>query len=174
MQPELLISVGFAGALTSQHKAGDVLTPGEVIDASSGEIFRCSSDETVLVSGAAVLSGPEKQATATKYQAHLVDMEAAAVTRVARQQGTQFLAVKAISDEVDFSLPPMGRFIDAQGNFKTAKLLAHAAWHPALWPVLVRLGGNTKLAARNLCRWLEDQMSRDFADVLRSAVGKAQ
>jgi adenosylhomocysteine nucleosidase len=173
MQPELLISAGFAGALASQHKAGDVLTPGRVIDASSGEVFRCSSDETVLVSGGAVLSGPEKQATAAKYNAHLVDMEAAAVARVAQQQGTPFLAVKAISDEVDFSMPPMERFVDAHGNFRTVKLLAHAAWHPSWWPALAKLGGNTKLASSQLCAWLDDQMSRDFEGVLRSEVGKA-
>jgi hypothetical protein len=101
-------------------------------------------------------------------------MEAAAVARVAQQQGTQFLAVKAISDEVDFAMPPMERFVDSQGNFRTVKLLAHAVWHPSWWPVLAQLGRNTKLASSQLCAWLDDQMNRDFEEVLGIAAGKAR
>jgi adenosylhomocysteine nucleosidase len=164
-QPELMISVGFAGALTPKLNVGDVLTPGRVIDHGSGEVFRCSSNEVVLVSCGAVLNGPEKQAMAAKYGAHVVDMEAAAMARVARQQGTQFLAVKSISDEIDFSMPPMERFIGTKGNFETVKLLVQAAGHPSWWPALARLGKNTKLASAQLCRWLDDQMKENFQQV---------
>jgi adenosylhomocysteine nucleosidase len=169
IQPELMISVGFAGAITPKYEAGAVLTPGRVIDDSTGEVFQCSAGETILVSSGAVLDETGKCALAAKYAAHAVDMEAAAVARVAQQQGTQFMAVKAISDEVDFSMPPMERFVDSQGNFRTVKLLARAVWHPSWWPVLAQLGRNTKLASSQLCRLLNDQMTRDFEGVMQTA-----
>ncbi len=40
-------------------------------------------------------------------------MEAAAVAAAARAHGIAFRAVKAISDELDFEMPEMARFIDA-------------------------------------------------------------
>ena len=48
-------------------------------------------------------------------------MEAAAVAAVAQERGIEFAAVKAISDELDFVMPPVGRFVDADGKFETAR-----------------------------------------------------
>jgi adenosylhomocysteine nucleosidase len=162
-----LVSAGFAGGLKRQHKAGDLLVCREVIDEQRNESFMGVAGEARLVTCAGVLNGQDKRKLAEKHDADAVDMEAAAVARVAREKGIAFVAVKAISDEVDIVMPPMDRFIDADGNFETVKLLAYAAPRPRLWPVLARLQKNTGLAAAQLCGWLEDQM--DFQRVLAGA-----
>jgi adenosylhomocysteine nucleosidase len=168
-QPELLISAGFSGGLKPQCRAGELLVCGTVIDERSGETFACACGDAVLVSCSGVLSGDEKRRLAERHGADGIDMEAVAVARVAREKGTAFAAVKAISDEVDFEMPPMNRFIDAEGGFDTAKLLAYAAVRPSVWPVLARLEKNTKLASERLCAWLESQMKEEFHQMLVGA-----
>ena len=71
----------------------------------------------------------------TKYGADVVDMEAAAVAQVARERGLEFAAVKSISDEADFEMPPMNRFID-DGKFDTRRFLVYVALHPRWWRTL--------------------------------------
>ena len=84
------------------------------------------------------------------------------------------MAAKVISDDVNFAMPPMDRFVDASGGFRSSRLMAYAAIRPWLWPVLVRLGLNAKRASSQLCGWLEYQMSKDFQDIQREVCGKAQ
>jgi adenosylhomocysteine nucleosidase len=159
------MSIGFAGALVDRYRVGDVITPATVLDAATGERFG-SQGSGVLVTASGVLSEAEKRNFAAKYEADAVDMEAAAVARVAQENGLPFMAVKAISDELGFAMPPMDRFVANSGQFQTSRLLAHAAVRPSLWPVLLKLGRNAKKASSQLCGWLENQISRDFQDIL--------
>ena len=55
----------------------------------------------------------------TKYGADVVDMEAAAVAQVAKERALEFAAMKAISDDAEFAMPPLTRFIDENGKFAT-------------------------------------------------------
>lgn len=175
VKPEVVVSIGFAGALTPDCKAGDVITPATVIDGSTGDQFSLGTGSGVLVSNAGVLDEPGKRKLAEQYGAGAVDMEAASVARVAQQNGIPFFAVKAISDELGLAMPAMDRFVNGKGEFQTLKLLAYAAIRPALWPVLARLGRNAKVASARLCGWLENEMSRDFQDMSgAAALGKAR
>jgi adenosylhomocysteine nucleosidase len=97
----------------------------------------------------------QKAQLAKSYGAHAVDMEAAGVARVAEFREIPFLAVKAISDELDFELPEMSRFVRT-GKFETASFLFHIAPRPWLWLRVFRLARNTRLASENLCAWLRD------------------
>lgn len=174
LNPEVVMSIGFAGALVPDHKVGDVITPGTVIDDSTGEAFSVRPGQGVLVSASAVLGEQAKSALAARYRADALDMEAAAVARVAQEHGTGFFAVKTISDEVDFAMPPMDKFVSEEGKFQTSKLLAHAAVRPQMWPALVRLGSNAKRASAQLCGWIENQMSRDFQDILEGVSSRTR
>ena len=165
IKPELVMSAGFAGALVAECKVGDVISPGTVIDEATGESFPVASGRGVLVTSASVHDERGKSELAVGYRAQAVDMEAAAVARVAGENGIPFFAVKSISDEVGFRMPPMERFIDERGRIRNSGLLAYAAVRPVLWPVLVRLGMNAKEASSQLCKWLMNQMSRDFQDI---------
>ena len=82
-------------------------------------------------------------------------MEAAAVAAAARAHGIHFAATKVISDELDFEMPEMARFIDAQGRFKTASFALFVALRPWLWKPVALLASNSRKAAQALGAHLE-------------------
>src|SRR4051812_39358150 len=161
-QPDLIISAGFAGALRSEKNVGDVLRASRVIDASSGDKYECVRDSDssgVLVTAATVLSRKGKEELAHKFGADAVDMEAAVVGEVAHASGIDFMSVKAISDELEFEMPPLGRFVDAHGQMQLLKLIAYAAFHPQIWRALGELRKNSRVAAEKLAGALEKIVS---------------
>lgn len=166
---EILISAGFAGALVPGMRAGGPLTPEVVVDAETGARFRALFGGGVLVSAMRVLREEEKTTLAQKYEAQGVDMEAATVAAVADRHGCGFLAVKAISDALEFSLPPVEPFIDDQGRFREAKFLGHIALRPHLWRSVLRLAVNQRQAAQTICGVLDAILQ---IDDLRSVRGR--
>jgi len=165
-QPELVISAGFAGALMSHLAAGEWVLPALVVDARDGSrvetdiaktgLAKTAARHLVLVTTDEVVNPERKAVLARSYAAQAVDMEAAAVAQVTRAQGLHFLVVKAISDEAGFEMPPIGQFIGAEGDLNFWGLVAYAGPRFWLWPQLVRLARNSRVAAGALCCWLED------------------
>lgn len=154
-QPSLIVSVGFAGALRETLPVGSVLVPTKVLAAADEQTFRIEGGgEGTLVSVDGIVDPAAKQELAAKYSADAVDMEAAAVAEVAQIRGVRFAAVKAVSDSARFELPPLSRFIDADGEFQTLRFAANAALRPALWPALGKLKRNADKAADALCAYL--------------------
>jgi adenosylhomocysteine nucleosidase len=154
-QPALIYSAGFAGALDPKLYVGDVIVPRRVVKASDGSSIDTGQGEGILVSFASVASSEQKAKLADSYGAQAVDMEAAAVARAAEARGVPFAAVKAISDESDFPLPAMDRFISADGHFSAAKFAWFAAIRPWMWGTTMRLARNSRRASQALCRWIE-------------------
>jgi adenosylhomocysteine nucleosidase len=155
-RPTLLQSVGFAGALDASLHAGDVLAPAVVIDARDGSRVEIEGNrQGTLVSFMAVAGIDQKMRLAQAYGAHAVDMEASAVAEAARAHGIQFSAIKVISDEYNFEMPGVARFIDSQGRFKTTGFALFGALRPWLWPRVAQLAANSRKAARALGECLE-------------------
>jgi adenosylhomocysteine nucleosidase len=175
--PEVVYSGGFAGALNPILKVGDVMLPREVIDSRDGSRVdtreglggenQGGENTGVLVSFPSVADPRQKLELARAYSAQAVDMEAAAVARGTQARGLRFAAVKAISDEFDFVMPPMQRFISPDGKFRAASFTLFAAVRPWMWKRVVRLARNSARASNALCRWLEthelDHISRETA-----------
>jgi adenosylhomocysteine nucleosidase len=153
--PVLVQSAGFAGALDSTLKVGTVLTPICVIDAKDGSRIEAGVGHWVLVSVDQPASVEQKAKLAEAYWAHAVDMESAAVARAAQAHDITFVGLKAISDEADFEMPPIGRFIAHDGKFRTSAFAAYVALRPWLWLRVLRLAKNSATAATALCEWLE-------------------
>lgn len=110
----------------------------------------------VLLVSATEIAGPQSKADlAERFHALAVDMEAAGVARVAQECSAGFLCVKAISDEFDFPLPPLNRFVDGEGNFKTGSFAAWTALRPQHWPKVFELSRNSASALRALAAWIE-------------------
>ncbi|HTC92352.1 MAG TPA: hypothetical protein VK699_02735 [Terriglobales bacterium] len=151
-RPQGMLSAGVAGSLSSNLNAGEAFLVSAVIDAVSGKTYAALLGTRRLVTAGKILGPEEKRELAQRYSAHAVDMEAAAVAEVAAQAGLPFYAAKAISDQLDFPMPPMDRFVDASGNFATGKFVLHAALRPAMWPVVWRLARNNHRAAEALAR----------------------
>jgi adenosylhomocysteine nucleosidase len=158
-QPELVQSVGFAGALDQAMKVGDIFSPSRVIDARDGSIVETGAGCGVLVSAASIAGVEQKMKLAESYGAQAVDMEAAAVSRGAQARGVRFMAVKVISDESNFATPPMDRFVDGNGQFRTGRFVIFATARPWLWPGVIQLSRNSAKASRALCAELGRYMS---------------
>jgi adenosylhomocysteine nucleosidase len=151
----ILYSVGFAGALEASLHVGDVFVPNVVIDARDGSRVEIAGGENTLVGFMAVASTQQKATLAQAYNAQAVDMEAAAVATAARAHGIPFSAVKVISDESNFEMPQMARFISAQGRFRTASFALFVTLRPWLWPRVARLARNSNKAAAALAEHLQ-------------------
>jgi len=155
-RPKRLISAGVVGAIAPALKVGDVGRICEVVDVATGNRYPCSDVGTwVLATSQEVTDAAEKQELSSRYGAHVVDMEAAAVAEVAKANGLEFVGLKAISDDASFDMPPLGRFIDVNGRFATGKFLMYVALHPKWWATLGKIKKNSELATKNLCRELE-------------------
>ncbi len=166
-RPQTLISAGLAGALIRSLKVGSIVTPNVIVDAATGTEYRCQlgSDVVgggVLVSAAEIAGSGSKANLAQRFHALVVDMEAAGVAKAAQEINVGFRCVKAISDEFDFAMPPMNRFVDAQGDFRTGTFLVWAALRPQYWPATIRLARNGQRAARALADWLRENLTGNF------------
>jgi len=114
-----LISAGFAGALAPDLKHGAVLIPTRILDeyhqcihtlTTGGHIpslaAKTGNPKTLITVDSVVTSKETKAKLRQESHADLVDMESAAVALVAQNAAVQFLAVRAISDTSEETLPP--------------------------------------------------------------------
>jgi adenosylhomocysteine nucleosidase len=174
-RPAQLVSAGLAGALIRSLKAGSVVAPNVVVDAADGAEYRCTLESGGVVGGGVLVSASEiagaeaKRKLVDQFHGLIVDMEAAGVARAAQEAGIGFRCVKAISDEADFVMPPLAKFVDAAGTFQSGQFAAWAAVRPWQWARVMKLGRNTNKAVRALCGWLEKNVlaSRPRAEVVR-------
>ena len=161
--PAVLVSAGIAGALTDSWHVGDVLFARDVVDADSGERFSAGGSAGTVVTASNVSGPAEKRNLAQRWTADVVDMEAAAVAKLAAANGIEFIAIKAVSDELDFVMPPVDRFVDATGKFETLRFAGFLALHPGWWQAVRQLSRNSSIATVNLSSALQhliDQRSR--------------
>ncbi len=155
-QLDTVISYGWAGAVSCGVKPPEGYPGAEVIDARTGERF--FTEEPTPPSGAPlrlvtldhVARAAEKRPLAERYQAVLVDMEAAAVARLARAHSIQFRCIKGISDGYTDVLPDFNRFLDRNGQLRMPAFVANALLMPRYWPALARMGANSRAAAQAL------------------------
>ncbi len=161
-QLDAIVSYGWAGALSCGAKPPSVYSVAEVVDAQTGERFLADTQAfgptsaLRLVTLDHVAAQGEKRALAERYQAVLVDMEAATVARLARAHGIPFLCLRGISDGYADDLPDFNRFITPQGQLRTAAFAASALLRPGSWGPLMELGRNSRAAAEALARALPD------------------
>jgi nucleoside phosphorylase len=164
VRPERVISAGFAGAVRSMP-VGQVIEPRTVINAADGSRTDVGSGEGILVTSATVAGTEQKAQFRRSYAADAVDMEAAAVALGALARGVQFAALKVISDEADFSMPAMDRFVTHDGGFRSARFACHVAVRPWLWAATIALARNSSRASRSLSAELESYLSREKRSV---------
>jgi adenosylhomocysteine nucleosidase len=153
-----VISVGWAGALRAELLPGQVYDVSVVIDARTGERFVTALpvSDCWLVTRPKVADEAEKMRLAATYQAALVEMEAAGVARLARMRGIPFYCIKGISDGYSDNLPDFNRFISANGQFRLARFVFFVLLRPWYWPALIRMGENSRRAARGIAASVRD------------------
>jgi adenosylhomocysteine nucleosidase len=160
---DLVLSVGWVGALVDEAKTGECYVPSEIIDTQTGERFLLTDGNRRLrlVTTVKVADTHEKQRLRESYGAVMVDMEAAAVARLAQMRRIPVCCFKAVSDAPDATLPDLSPFIDGYGQMLMVSFLAHVAVRPRYWGSLLELGRNSAIGAKaiaeNVNRFLVDK-----------------
>jgi adenosylhomocysteine nucleosidase len=158
-----LLSIGWAGGLSCGVQPGVAYTVTEIIDPRTGERYvtdMSTQGPLRLVTSDHVVLGPEKRRLAETYSASLVDMEAAAVARLAQMRGIPFGCVKVLSDRATDEMPDFNRLMGRDGQLAVPRLIAHVLVRPRYWKVLLRLRQNTALGARVLAAAVDEMMER--------------
>ncbi|MDQ1452771.1 MAG: adenosylhomocysteine nucleosidase [Acidobacteriaceae bacterium] len=156
----VMVSIGWAGGTSCGVQPGTAYEVGEVIDAGSGERYGTSAvtSSVKLVTLDHVAGREEKRQVAESFGASLVDMEAAAVARLARVRGVPFYCWKAVTDIATEDLPDFNYFLDQEKQLRTRQVAAYALTHPRYVAPLLRMGRNSKSGAealgQALRRWI--------------------
>jgi adenosylhomocysteine nucleosidase len=167
-----LVSLGFAGALTNELRAGDVVLYSAVhyADAAvSQQGAYCVSDDLLARStGAlegvavnifckpgvtvphAVLSPEEKGELADAFDASVVDMESYWISEVASEAKIPFVIIRSVSDTRSERLLPFEQMMDEEGNVLWSAAAGYFLRHPRHLAVVSRLYRNARVAQRSL------------------------
>lgn len=148
-RPELVTSIGFSGALSTELPVGSIVVPAQVVGFKTGEAYEAAGGAGVLITAAGVVGANDKAEMGSRYGALAVDMEALGVAKAAKVARVKFAAIKAISDGVSDEMDFVGTFVTPDG-FKTGAFLAHVAVRPKLWKALKQLAENTQKASDSL------------------------
>lgn len=98
--------------------------------------------------------------------AEAVEMESYTILAEAARYGVPSVAVRAISDTVDFEIPyDFERACDARGQVRVGNIVMQALRRPSGLPNLLMLGRDSRLAARQLATFL-DAFTSSIADRL--------
>jgi adenosylhomocysteine nucleosidase len=164
-----LLSWGSAGGLVPNLSPGSLVLPGKVIGADQSSyptdppwherLLDRLEDSLDLHQGslaesvAALKSPAEKRMLFERTGAIAVDMESGAVAKVAQEAGVPFMAVRAIADPVDTTIPqsPL-RAVDEFGELSLLTLSSGLIRHPAELFDMIRLGRNFRAAQVTLSK----------------------
>lgn len=155
-----VISAGYAGALRAEIAASTLFWPSVVIDGYTGERYTCEQGSGTLVSTGHVVHREEKREMAVRWQADLVDMEAATVAKLAAERGLPFRTLRVVSDEAEEILPELNRFTDARGGFRETAFAAYVMMHPWLIPTAVRMGRHAAQSSQAMAQELRIFLER--------------
>lgn len=162
-----LISWGCAAALSEDFKPGDLLAPAHVLS-EDGTILETDpgwlehlrrmfagnsaiSFGTLTESSVIVALADEKRRIRMETETDALDMETAAIFKVAKQANLPCLAIRAIADPANMDLPPaIVHSMNSQGGMELFKLLFYLPTHPSEIPALIKLGLHFNAASRTL------------------------
>ncbi len=149
---DMVLSVGWAGALREEGYPGELLVPNIVVNAQTGERYTLAERErpVVLVTTAQVADETEKRRLAKSYGGMLVDMESATVARMAQMRGIPVCCMKIVTDEVTARLPNLNSFINSMGQMEMARFIGHVLLRPGHWLALIRMGRASASGANSL------------------------
>jgi adenosylhomocysteine nucleosidase len=166
------IAAGFAGALKSTVKVGDVVAAMRVQPCGSGAAAGCARNlvwdakadgameiATLLTADHVVRTVEEKASLAPFAEA--VDMESYSIVAVARTKKLPAVAIRVISDSFNRDLPvQLDTMVDEEGRVKVRGVVRYVTRHPLSLPALVRLGRDSRTAADALAHFLEAYLKK--------------
>lgn len=166
---DVVLSVGWAGAVYEGAKPGDASALSMIIDAKTGEQFQLTTGKRrwLLVTTPRVADALEKARLRGTYPgAVMVDMEAATIARLAQMRGIPMACIKGVSDGVEAELPDLNPFISPRGQLRLLPFLAHLAVRPRYWKAIAELNRNSSKAAQAMCDLILEFMEENNVDKL--------
>ena len=166
-RPDICISTGLAGALRSGFHPGEILAArlvseaGEpvavashqellstAVDCGAKQIERFATSRTLLVTAQAKRNlAPEAEA---------VEMESYTILAEAARYGVPTVAIRAISDTVDFNMPyNFENSCDRRGQIRVSGIVMQILRQPTGLPALLTLARDCRTASRHLANFLD-------------------
>lgn len=165
--PDIIISAGFCGALTSNVKTGDYFLAEFLQNYSDSRLSTpLKSDPTTFnrliinfnpanFITVAEITNKKELAPRLDYSigTPVVEMESSAIADVCNANGIGFAAIRSVSDSMDNDPADIFRLItDHKMNISTKKIAASILKNPAIIIKLATLGKHVKLAERSLTK----------------------
>jgi adenosylhomocysteine nucleosidase len=163
-----IISIGIAGALSPSLNAGDCVIASAIVTSAARydtdnawtmHLRQSLPDRIVAtIAGAERIAATveKKSAIYRETGADAVDMESHIAASVAREHNLPFVALRAISDRADHTLPHAARVaLKPSGGIALWRVLGSVAAVPQQIPALVRTGRETEKAFATLLRCLD-------------------
>jgi hopanoid-associated phosphorylase len=163
-----IISIGIAGALSPSLDAGNCIVASSILvdggaldtDQTWTSHLRERLPDTIFgsIAGAEKIAATaeEKSAIYDATGADAVDMESHVAIRFAREHGLPFVALRAISDRADHTLPHAARVaMKPNGGIALGRVLHSVATRPHQIPALIRTSRETETAFSALLRCLD-------------------
>lgn len=166
-KPDICISTGVAGALRSGYRPGDILAArlvGEVGEplavASHGELLStavdCGARQIERLATSKTVIGRAEQKEKLSSEADAVEMESYVILAEAARHGVPAVAIRAVSDTADFDIPyDFDQALNRRGQIGVMRVFSQVLLRPAGLPALLKLGRNSRIAARRLAEFLD-------------------
>jgi len=166
--PDMVVSIGFAGALFEGARIGEVIWASnavfidgegvQIIDLNDGrEVFDRLADTIGIREGSVVTLGEWKKKAEVKKMipeglfSPVCDMETFILSKLSLENGIRFFAFRAITDRTEEEIPPeMLGVSDEHGIYSLYRALGLLIRRPALIPESIKLGAHSRIAAKSL------------------------
>ena len=181
-QPEVIISLGYAGALTEGMNVGDLLIAKNIIssesDSPSLEIEGPENSKwlelakmipppgnaqlkvgRLLTVNQVVHTPKAKKELANRFQAEAVEMETLEIFLLARQNNITFISLRGISDAVNHELIDSSSFLSKDGEISKLKASCYVLTHPSSIKKVLSLQSHAKIATQNLTDFVSKLLS---------------
>jgi nucleoside phosphorylase len=155
---ELLISAGFAGALSDRLKPGDVFVAENFSTAKVPAANMPVQFGKLVTAGRVIDSPAERERIARSTGAAAVDMETEFIARACAEHAVPMISLRTISDTPAHPLPlqpPLLFDIDEQKT-KVRRLAGHLIAHPTTAWKLMRFAKQIRKARNRLTRAIID------------------
>jgi adenosylhomocysteine nucleosidase len=176
-RPDLIISAGFCGGISADLRVGDVVVARALAIVSENEVEAIPVAIPAASRNFAVRQSAEGQrvfaglfASSAKIMSKnrlsallppdapypVVEMESAAIAIIAVENAIPFCAIRVVSDPFDEELGfSLDELCDGKMRIRIHRVLLTIARKPRIIPQLIRLAGNSRVAAAALTQAME-------------------
>lgn len=140
--PSVIISMGYAGALSAELSVGDIVVGTRVISRKKQDLIELAPLKgklgglytlgAILTENRFIHDPFEKARLSVETGALTVDMETWGVAEAAVGTEALVYAVRVVSDASQTTLPQMGAFYRSDGTFSLSRWLKYFSSHPSL------------------------------------------